>query len=181
MSLLDLPAELVLSVAEILESERDLNAFTRTNYHLYNILNPYLYRHNVQQCGSLALLWAANYGQKGTAQKLLEEGADVETSDGYFTPLLLAAANGHAEVVKLLLEKNAYTESKDTYHRTPLFLTVTYEHKAVVKLLLADDRIYPDSQAENGQTPLSEAAEKGYEVMVKLLLADRRAYTNSMD
>jgi hypothetical protein len=53
MPLLDLANELLLSIAENLESERDLNAFTRTNRRFYNILNAKLYRRNV----SLTTLW----------------------------------------------------------------------------------------------------------------------------
>jgi ankyrin repeat protein len=78
MLLLDLPNELLQSLAEALELERHINAFTQTNRRLYNLLNTYLYRHNVHQLGSSALLWAAERGQKATVQKLLKEGANTD-------------------------------------------------------------------------------------------------------
>src|SRR4051794_16325897 len=122
MPLLDLADELLQFIAEILELERDISAFARTNHRLYNLLNTYLYRHNVRQLGSSALLWTAIHGQEATAQKLLEEGANVQvTTYGCWTPLLSAAKKGHEAVVKLLLENGAELESKDRYFgRTPL-------------------------------------------------------------
>ncbi|KAK9357577.1 hypothetical protein V1504DRAFT_54082 [Lipomyces starkeyi] len=49
MPLLDLANKLLQSIAECLGLERDINAFTQTNRRLYILLNPYLYRHNIQQ------------------------------------------------------------------------------------------------------------------------------------
>src|SRR5436190_16381717 len=99
--LLDLPNELLLSIAEYLESESDINAFSKANRHLHELLTTYLYRRDVER-GSSALLWAAHYGRETTAQKSLEAGADVQVTDCYFrTPLLLAAVGGHEMVVKL--------------------------------------------------------------------------------
>jgi hypothetical protein len=40
MPLLDLPNELLQYVSENLKLERDINALTRTNRYLYNLLNP---------------------------------------------------------------------------------------------------------------------------------------------
>src|SRR5436305_1086659 len=77
MKLLGLPPELVLSTAQKLDRERDLNAFARTCRRLYSILDRELYRRNVQLCGSAALLWAAERGRVVTVRKLLAEGADV--------------------------------------------------------------------------------------------------------
>jgi ankyrin repeat protein len=52
------------------------------------------------------------------------------------TPLSWAAEKGHEAVVKLLLDKNADVESKDTNGRTPLSWAAEEGHEAVVKLLL---------------------------------------------
>ena len=78
MFLLDLPNELLLSIADRLELERDINAFARTNRRLYYLLNAYLYRHNMQKFGGSALLWAAEHGREVTAQWLLGEGAAAD-------------------------------------------------------------------------------------------------------
>src|SRR5207302_3202156 len=104
MPLLHLPNELLCSIAENLELERDINAFAQANRRLYRLLNTYLYRYNIRQSGSSALLWAARHGQEATAQKLLGERADDQAiSDCYRGPLCVAARMGHEGMVKLLL------------------------------------------------------------------------------
>ena len=85
-------------------------------------------------------------------------------------------------MVKQLLDKGADLESKDNYGRTPLSLAASYEHEAVVKLLLATGKVDVDSKDKNGsRTPLSYAAENGHEGIVKLLLAIDGVDVNSMD
>ncbi|KAH7042243.1 F-box domain protein [Macrophomina phaseolina] len=104
MSLLGLANELLQSIAEFLSAEKDINAFSRANRRLYNILNTYLYRHNVRHGASSALLWAAQHGQEATAQRLLGEGANVQTMTfARQTPLAFAAGNGHEAVVNYYL------------------------------------------------------------------------------
>jgi hypothetical protein len=73
MPLLDLPNELVQDISEYLKSERDINAIAQANRRLYCLLDSYLYRYNVQQSGSSALLWAARHGQEATAQKAIRD------------------------------------------------------------------------------------------------------------
>jgi ankyrin repeat protein len=72
-------------------------------------------------------------------------------------------------VVKLLLEKGAELESKDSeWGQTPLSWAAEKGHEAVVKLLL-EKGAELDSKDKGGQTPLSWAAQNGHEAVVKLL------------
>jgi ankyrin repeat protein len=64
--------------------------------------------------------------------------------------------------VKLLLEKGAELESKDTtYGRTPLSWAAENGHEAVVKLLLEKGAELESKDTTYGQTPLSWAAGMG--------------------
>jgi ankyrin repeat protein len=86
------------------------------------------------------------------------------------TPLLWAAENGHAAVVKLLLEKDAKPKTKGKYSdQTPLLWAAENGHEVAVKLLL-EKGAELETKDNSGRTPLSYAAEKGHKVVVKLLL-----------
>lgn len=45
--LTDLPLEIFLPVVKNLGCEKDINALSQVNRGLYNLLNPYLYRINI--------------------------------------------------------------------------------------------------------------------------------------
>ena len=183
MSLLRLANELLLCILKHLELEGDINAFSQTNRRLHNLLNTYLYRHNVQRLGGSGLRWAARYEEEATARKFLEVGADIQksgqslhlTDDEYGheedrTPLSWAAENGNEIMVKLLLEKGAEVNVKDTEcGQTPLSLAARRGHEAVAKLLLKKGAEM-DIEDDSCRTPLSWAAGNGYEAVVKLLL-----------
>ena len=137
MPLLDISNELLLCISENLESERDINAFTRTNRRLYYLLNGYLYRHNIQKSGGSALSWVAEHGREATAQRLLEEGANIQVKTvNVSRALLTAAMMGHKAMVKLLLDAKADINTTDSYRRTALYSAAMNGHVAVVKLLL---------------------------------------------
>jgi ankyrin repeat protein len=73
-------------------------------------------------------------------------------------------------VVKLLLEKGAEIEAKDSeYGRTPLSWAAFDGHEAVVKLLL-EKGAEVEAKDHHGRTPLSRAAGNGHKAVVKLLL-----------
>jgi ankyrin repeat protein len=73
--------------------------------------------------------------------------------------------------VKLLLDKGAELETKDTeYGQTPLLWAAEKGHEAVVKLLLDKGAELETKDTEYGQTPLSWAAWNGHEAVVRLLL-----------
>ena len=112
---------------------------------------------------------------------------DAKDQDGK-TALLKAAANGHANVVQLLLHLGA--DAKNTtaadeeydfldahYHEydqlkiTPLWAASSNGHKDVVAMLLANTGIEVNQPNGRGETPLWVASEKGYIDVVELLVA----------
>ena len=138
MLLLNLPNEILLLIAENLQVEGDINAFARTNYRLYGILNPYLYRHNVERKDGTALTWAAKRGQDATAQKSLEAAKiGVATQYRYYgrADLLWAVRNGHKLVVRLLIRSGLSSLNlKDFSYK--LLCAARLRQIAVVQLLL---------------------------------------------
>ena len=85
------------------------------------------------------------------------------------TPLHWAAQYGHAELVKLLLDRGANPDSKCIVGRTPLHRTAEYGHTDLVKLLM-DRGADPNEADKSGTTPLHWAAKSGRACLVKLLI-----------
>ena len=85
------------------------------------------------------LIQALKNGNLRAVQTALANGADVNakliTSTGT-TALMLAAQDGHTEIVKLLLEKGADVNVKTTTGITALWMASQNGHTEVVKLLL---------------------------------------------
>lgn len=64
--------------------------------------------------GFTPLHWACHYGQLCSVQVLVECGADVnKRALDMVSPLLLAAAGGHHEIVRLLLTNGADANHMD--------------------------------------------------------------------
>jgi hypothetical protein len=168
MTLSGLPDELLLKVVDYLKSfdtprsvQRSLHALTLTHPHLWKIVDPQLYAHNVRYVRSSALLWGVKMGLAGTVQKSLQAKGDVETIDfGGQTPLWHAAARGDATLVRLLLEAGAKPEPRDEYGRTALAMAAKYGYRTIVKLLIsyAAECAAKDSYRHN---PFLKAAQYG--------------------
>jgi hypothetical protein len=164
--------EFLQKQAQVEASSQALMAVTRWSGHRK-------YSQNVpKQMTSLHL--AAYFGVDEAVQFLISsDSPDPEDSYGR-TPLSWAAESGHEAVVKLLLDKGAELETKDTeYGRTPLSWAAETGREAVVKLLL-DKGAELETKPNNGRTPLSWAAESGHEAVVKLLL-DKGAELETKD
>ncbi|KAI1352971.1 hypothetical protein F5Y01DRAFT_303644 [Xylaria sp. FL0043] len=122
----------------------------------------------LETMSSLSL--SSYFGHEVLIRQLVhEKSADLEDGDLGQTPLLLAASGGHAEVVKLLLERGADPESEDIHEHTPLLLAAGGGCKEIIQLLLARGANL-EARDRYGRTPLSLAAENGGEEAVRLLL-----------
>jgi ankyrin repeat protein len=89
---------------------------------------------------------------------------------GSYLPLLLAAFNGHLEVVKLLLDHGARVNQPDVLNgRTPLIAAIYNKNLEVVKVLIARGAsIYQANH--DGIPPLHHAVERGQLEIVKELV-----------
>ena len=120
-------------------------------------------------------------GENSTAQKLIENGADVNEKDDIgFTPLCLAASKGQIGTVKLLLDKGANVNLKTNDGSTALVAAAAGGYSEIVRLLLEKGAKVNEGGKllyQSGWTALILVAAHGDIETVKLLL-DRGADVN---
>ena len=104
-------------------------------------------------------------GRKGGLDASIQ---DRDTSS--WTPLIMAAAKGHPEVVQLLIERKANVNARGNGNVTALHLAMEGKHNEVMEALLAAGAD-PNVQDSFGRTALHDAASAGSVTFVKLLLA----------
>lgn len=80
------------------------------------------------------LMLAALKGELKLCELLIKKGADVNKPG--WAPLHYAATNGHVEVIKLLLDENAYIDAASPNGTTPLMMAARYGTESAVKELL---------------------------------------------
>jgi uncharacterized protein len=120
--------------------------------------------------GVTALHLACFYGQEEAAQRLLEAGADPSVrarNDQGNTPLQEAAANGHSNIVLLLLAHGAEVDTRNHQGWTALHLAASRGHQDVVEALLLSGP--HSSRTEEGQTPRDLALANGHTTTARVL------------
>ncbi|SPO01860.1 uncharacterized protein DNG_04533 [Cephalotrichum gorgonifer] len=141
--LTNLPNELLQGIAASLDSESGVNALTRTSQHLFRLLDPYLYHHNVQESA-------------GASGKCRERRRRRHRAAPGCTPLSVAILEGHEEIIRILLDlPSTDINHRGTYRQVPLFRAVQEDHPAIAKLLLNQDGIRPNNADEDHITILS--------------------------
>ncbi len=138
--------------------------------------------------GMTGLHWAASNRDPRLAKILLDAGADVGagTRIGNYTPLHVAAQEGAAYVVALLLEAGADPELPIEVggRARPLHFAAASGTEAAVAALLAVGADVNATEDAWGQTPLIFAASKGRTEAVRALLdagADPAVHARVMD
>ncbi|MFI0779293.1 ankyrin repeat domain-containing protein [Streptomyces sp. NPDC021212] len=126
-----------------------------------------------------ALLAAVNASDIHTVRGLLREGTDVDRRfpvvNGFndaHTALLVAARDGHTEMVRVLIAAGADVNATEpTFGAVPLHKAVYNGHADITRLLVKADGIDLDFQgATNGYTPLHDALWHGYEDCADVLI-----------
>ena len=107
---------------------------------------------------------------------MIENGALIDVVDKYGqTALHFAAKKGYINIVKLLVDKGAIIDAKDSqYSVTPLHVAATVGHVEIVEYFLANGATI-DIKNKNNQTPLHFAVREGHLEIVKRLIENGAA------
>ncbi len=112
-----------------LQSESPKSAMVLAKHPLTNV--------NAQNtAGETPLMLAAINNDLALAKLLIDRGADVNKPG--WTPLHYAATRGHREMMRLLLENDAYIDSESAGGTTPLMMAAKFGTPLAVKLLLEE-------------------------------------------
>jgi ankyrin repeat protein len=186
MALSGLPRELILDIADQLD-DAGKNALACTNGQMYDLLNEYLYRWDVNRSHSRSLTWAIENGEETIAANTLQRAIDAagQYHDSNTIPesihfaLQGAAKEGHVHLVERILKVDGINPNFGTcLQSAPLILAahgVHGGHSAVVELLLATNNIDPNVRDLRSNytdmTPLIYACKFKKESIVRQLLA----------
>lgn len=120
---------------------------------------------------SNALLDACWTGDLHTVAGLLVDGVELECRNEYQeTPIIRAAAAGHADIVELLWKHGASPNAQSETGQTGLTWAVRLGHTDVVKELLKCKRTDVDLANHDGFTPLLLATLRGDAETARLLV-----------
>src|SRR5437870_3890735 len=108
----------------------------------------------------------ASEGETAVVRQLLSQGTPTEVAGESETPLYIASANGHLEVVKCLLDAKANVNRSTRSNATPLYVATQFGRQEVVELLL-QRQSDPNLGMYGEITPLMLAARTGAFKMVK--------------
>ncbi|KAG1693295.1 hypothetical protein DVH05_023759 [Phytophthora capsici] len=117
------------------------------------------------------LLVASEKGKQRAVFLLLHQSVDKDRCKGLlgYSPVHHAAARGHLEVLKLLLDFGWGVDVRNDALETPLHLTCFNGHTHVAELLL-DRGANINARTKDQETPLFYAAKKGQYRSVRLLV-----------
>ena len=136
---------------------------------------------NVQNSsGENLLMLAALDNQLGLVETLIDKGADINKPG--WTALHYAASKGHIEMIRLLLDNQAYIDAESPNGTTPLMMAARYATPKTVKLLLeegADPRIRNQPGFDALQMAQKHASSESAAYVQAFLSAWNEKYNNT--
>jgi len=150
--------------------------YNKTSYSLHGVKERFSKTYLLRKVDSL---WQV--------ERALKDGEKVNTRTGKVEQFASAggktlcevAAKGDTELVKVLLEKNADVNAKDTKGVTPLVYAAAGGHEQIVKMLL-DRGADVNAMANDGRRPLYISVARG-DLPIARLLVDAKADVNIKD
>ncbi|KAJ5797654.1 uncharacterized protein N7503_006950 [Penicillium pulvis] len=150
---LNLPSEILVAIADHLDSLAEINAFARTNRRCYGALNRHLYR---SADPYFEPIWAVEHGRVATLRHFIDAGC---IASAYFAESLLraSASQGHVELVKLFICYGEKFRGDPDFHcQNALSAAIQGDHFEVVELLLGNGADL-DGPFEEGNKPFDLA------------------------
>ncbi|XP_016365820.1 serine/threonine-protein phosphatase 6 regulatory ankyrin repeat subunit C-like [Sinocyclocheilus rhinocerous] len=134
-----------------------------------------------RQSGETPLHYSARVGNTAVLQEMLsnvpsnqlQTAINKHAKNGW-SPLLLAAEQGHTEVVKILLQSNARVDVFDEEGKAAIHLAAEQGHQDIVDILLAH-KAFVNAKTKLGLTPLHLSAQSGSAQLVRLLVETHQA------
>src|SRR5579871_5513684 len=122
--------------------------------------------------GTTALHWAAYKDDVEMAKMLLAAGASVKatTRIGAISPLIMAAKNGSAPMIEILLKAGADCNATDEHGTTALMTAASSGSADAVKMLISHGANVNAREGTHGQTALMFAAALNRDAAIRTLL-----------
>jgi ankyrin repeat protein len=156
----------------------NLSKATRECKNLHRVMREVRNKRGITQ-----LWYFCREGMTSSVIRMLEmRSIDVEAkrSDklGGGTCLMAAASYGHLDICRLLIDKGAPMEAKNTHDNTTLHIAAYNGHLDIVRLL-CDRGANIEARTKSGWRPLHVAAYHGHISVVKELIDVRNAEINA--
>ena len=110
----------------------------------------------------------------GRTYSRLERILKISSFRSGWSPLLLAASNGHLDLVKIFLDVNARVDVFDQEARSALHLAAESGNADICEMLLAKNA-YVNSKTKAGWTPLHYVAFNGFNELIHPLVTKHNA------
>ncbi|XP_043088850.1 transient receptor potential cation channel, subfamily N, member 1 isoform X2 [Puntigrus tetrazona] len=139
-----------------------------------------------RQSGETPLHYSARVGNTAVLQEMLGNGPSNQLQSAInkhakngWSPLLLAAEQGHTAVVKILLLNNARVDVFDEEGKAAIHLAAEQGHQDIVDILLAH-KAFVNAKTKLGLTPLHLSAQSGSARLVRLLVETHQASVDAL-